>query len=492
MTDLSDDLPHSASIWSNVRLGPTFLIYFHIAVCCFSLIYVADIYTNLKVVMFDPNRLYAAVLNILPIALASVLFAFSRFSFGYVLGFYFYTMILGYLWLVAFSRFNYDHTLATISAFGSALAFLVPALLITSPIRQTYTLSVRALDNLLSIILIFAALIVAAGAFYNFRLIGIADIYSFRNELQFPTWLAYAMGATSSALLPFAFACFIARGQRWRAALALVLLLLFYPVTLTKLMLFAPVWLLLLTLLCRFFEARTSAVLSLFLPISAGVVLALLFKLGLLPYELIRNYFGAINFRMIAIPSSALDFYNDFFSTHDITLFCQISFLKPLAGCPYNDPLSIVMERTYKLGNFNASLFATEGIASVGQILAPISGLVCGLVIALGNRLSAGLPSRFILLSGGILPQIFLNVPLTTILLTNGAFILFLLWYVTPREIFEPDPSDDSQIDDGTRGRSTGPIACGPATLDGPNPADYQSWSSEVTVTRRGSRFLLH
>jgi hypothetical protein len=155
---------------------------------------------------------------------------------------------------------------------------------------------------------------------------------------------------------------------------------------------------------------------------------------------------------MIASPSSALDFYNDFFSTHDITLFCQISLFKPLAGCPYSDPLSIVMERAYQLGNFNASLFATEGIASVGQILAPFSGLACGLVIALGNRLSAGLPSRFILISGGILPQIFLNVPLTTTLLTNGAFILFLLWYVTPREIFKPDPSIDPQIDDGARG----------------------------------------
>jgi hypothetical protein len=217
-------------------------------------------------------------------------------------------------------------------------------------------------------------------------------------------------------------------------------------------MLFAPVWLMSLTLLSRFFEARTSAVLSLFVPLSIGVLLAFLSQSGLFPHELIRDYFGAINFRMIAIPSSALDFYNDFFWTHDVTLFCQISLFKALAGCPYSDPLSIVMERTYQLGNFNASLFATEGIASVGLILAPFSGLACGLVIALGNRLSAGLPARFVLVSGGILPQVFLNVPLTTTLLTNGAFILFLLWYVTPREIFEPDQSEYPQIDHGARG----------------------------------------
>ena len=362
---------------------------------------------------------------------------FAEFSFGYFLGFYFYTMILGYFWLVAFSRFNYDHALAAISAFGSALAFLVPALFITSPIRQRYTLSVRALENLLSFILIFAALIVAAGAFYNFRLVGVSDIYNFRDELQFPVWLAYAMGATSNALLPFAFACFVVRENRWRAAAVLLLLLLFYPITLTKLALFAPFWLLFLALLSRFLEARTAVVMSLFAPISAGVILAFLYKSGILPYGQMISYFGAVNFRMIAFPSSALDFYNDFFSTHDLTYFCQISFLKQFVDCPYTDPLAIVMANAYHLGNFNASLFATEGIASVGPALAPLSALACGLVIAVGNRLSAGLTPRFILISGAALPQVLLNVPLTIALLTNGAALLFLLWYVTPRTMFD-------------------------------------------------------
>jgi hypothetical protein len=95
------------------------------------------------------------------------------------------------------------------------------------------------------------------------------------------------------------------------------------------------------------------------------------------------------------------------------------------------------MSKAYQLGNLNASLFATEGIASVGLVLAPLAVLACGLVISLGNRLSSGLPSKFILLSGGVLTQNFLNVPLTTNLLTGGAAIVFLLWYVTPRAMFE-------------------------------------------------------
>jgi hypothetical protein len=140
---------------------------------------------------------------------------------------------------------------------------------------------------------------------------------------------------------------------------------------------------------------------------------------------------------MIAIPSSTLDYYSEFFSTHEPTYFCQISILKALANCAYNDPLSIIMARVYNVGNLNGSLFTTEGVASVGLTFAPISAFACGLVIALGNRVSSRLPPRFILISGAMLPQIFLNVPLTTTLLTNGAGVLFLLWYLVPSKMFE-------------------------------------------------------
>jgi hypothetical protein len=132
-----------------------------------------------------------------------------------------------------------------------------------------------------------------------------------------------------------------------------------------------------------------------------------------------------------------MDIYNEYFARHDPTHFCQISVLKPFVSCALEYPLGVEMQNNYALGNFNASLFATEGVASVGMMLAPLSVFVCGLIIALGNRLSSGLPARFILLSGALLPQILLNVPLSTVLLTHGLSILFLLWYITPRTIFE-------------------------------------------------------
>ncbi|MGB9115400.1 hypothetical protein [Bradyrhizobium sp.] len=436
MTASVEDATNS-STRTRAWLELTSLISLHIFICCLSLVYVTKFYTYLQIVAFDKTHLYAAVLNVALFAVVSLLFAFSRFSFGYFLGFYFYTMILGYLWIVDFSKFAYDHTLASVSAFASALAFFGPALFITSPIRQRAILSARALDGLLYLILILAATIIATGALYNFRLVAITDIYNFRDQLQFPAWLRYAIGVTSNALLPFAFACFVARRNRWRAAAALLLLLLFYPITLTKLAIFAPFWLLFLVLLSKFLETRTTAVLSLLLPLLIGVILVLLVNFGAIPYALFISYFGTINFRMIALPSIALDIYTDFFSTHDLTHFCQIQVLKPLINCPYSDYLSIIMEKNYHLGNLNASLFATEGIASVGPLMAPLVAFICGLIIAVANRLSAGLPARFILLSAGLLPQILLNVPLATTLLSNGGAILFLLWYVTPRKMFE-------------------------------------------------------
>jgi hypothetical protein len=101
----------------------------------------------------------------------------------------------------------------------------------------------------------------------------------------------------------------------------------------------------------------------------------------------------------------------------------------------------VVMAKTYGFGNTNASLFATEGTASVGTLLAPLPVFVCGLVIALANRLSADLPPRLVLISGSVVAQVLLNVPLTTTLLSHGAALLLLLWYLAPRTMFDAAPS---------------------------------------------------
>jgi hypothetical protein len=426
-------------------LGLAFLICFHLVICCASLVYTSyfkfpDYFTAATFhIFYDPARFYVAAVVAALFAVVASLFVFARFSFGYLVGFYLYSMLLSYLWLNCFSNLDYDHRVAGLSAAVSAVAFLLPALLISSPIRQTYFLSARMLDLLSGLILILAVATIAIGAIYNFRFVALEEIYEFRDKLEFPTIINYLTGITSSAMLPFAFAVFVARKNYWLAGAVLLLLLSFYPITLSKIVFFTPAWLVAVTLLSRVFRSRTTVVLSLMLPILAGVLIVL--SKTDAPFQFLagERYFHTVNFRILGIPASAMDVYSDFFSKHELTYFCQMSVLKPFVACPYHDQLSIVMERAYKLGNFNASLFATEGIASVGLLFAPLAAFACGLVVALGNRLSAGLPARFILISGAVIPQVLLNVPLSVALLTHGLVILFLLWYITPRTIFEQD-----------------------------------------------------
>jgi hypothetical protein len=413
-----------------------FLNWLLIAACCASLFFVAQHYSDYYI-SFRPAGLLGAIVLIVAFAIASLLFAFAGDNFGYIVGFYSYVMITGYLWLNHFSELIYNHRLAALSAAASAISFLLPALFVSSPLRRIYTLSSSALDRLLTLILLLGLATVLLGASYNFKLVSIENIYTYRSGLGFPAILNYVIGLTSSALLPFAFACFVGRGDIWRAGAVLVLLLLFYPVTLSKLALFTPFWLIAMLLLSRYFSFKLSVTLSLLLPISAGILLVVLFQLEILPYSVTIPFFGLVNFRMIAVPSLAMDYYNNFFFTHPVTHFCQIRLLKPLVSCPYQDQLANVIYNAFGIGGqFNASLFATEGIASVGPLFAPVTAFAAGLVIALGNRLSAGLKPQFILISGAVLAQVLLNVPLTTVLLTHGASVLFVLWYITPRDAF--------------------------------------------------------
>jgi hypothetical protein len=415
------------------------LLCLHVAACCVSLIHVSYYYGGYHVLTYNPAQIFPALLAIAPVAALALIFAWAPFSFGYFLGFGFYTMIFGYVLLARFSSLDYDHTLGSVSAALSLLLFLMPALFIAAPVKQWFRLSRAGLEVVLALVLAVSLLVVVIGSFLNFRLVGLADIYVFRGQVEFPALLRYAIGNLVFALLPFAFACYLALGKPWQAVAALVLTGLFYPITLTKMALFAPAWLVFLALLGRSLPPRVAVILSLLMPVAIGVALLPLLDAGALSYDHFIGYFGTINFRMIAMPSIALDIYSDFFSRHELTHFCQIQVLKLFVSCPYSEYLSVIMSRTYNLGAVNASLFATEGVASLGLKGAPLAALACGLAIALVNGMSRGLPPRFILVSAGVLSQIMMNVPFSTSVLTNGAAVLFLLWYVMPRDIFASD-----------------------------------------------------
>ena len=138
------------------RIGLALLMCSYIVVCCASF-RMAYPYYREYYILYDGARLPHAIAAVTAFAAITPLFVFARFSFGYFSGFYFYSMVVGYLWLNCFSKFQYNHTAAGVSAAVSALAFLLPALLITSPIRRPYVMSERAFERLTVLIVLFCA-----------------------------------------------------------------------------------------------------------------------------------------------------------------------------------------------------------------------------------------------------------------------------------------------------------------------------------------------
>lgn len=427
--------PGSANeVWS-VRPILVILIALSIAVFCASGISVSKLYPGYQIA-YDSAPLAPALVAVAMFAPVFLLFVVAEFSIGYFVGFYFCSMVLGYLWLTFFSLRTYDHETARLSAAASAIVFLLPALFLRSPLPRIRQLSVKSFDRVLLVLFLVCAATVAVGAAYNFRFVSPDDASTLRTD-ALPTSVNYLIGIASGSLLPFLFAYCVARNAFWRAGAVVMLMLLYYPIAVSKMAFFAPAWLIVLAVLARFIEARVVVVLSLLLPVVAGVLLLTLLDGGGPVIRFADAYHFIVNFRMLAVPSLALDLYNEFFASHELTHFCQIRLLKPVIGCPYQDQLGVVMLKYFPGGGtYNASLFATEGIASVGVLYAPITVFFCGLVIAFGNRSSAGLPTSFVLVSGAMLVQNLLNVPLSTALLTHGGALLFLLWYLMPREAF--------------------------------------------------------
>jgi len=360
------------------------------------------------------------------------LFLRARFSFGYLVGFSFYGMITGFVWLTYFSGLEYDHVRARLSAIASLLTFLLPVLFVTAPLKRRIAISPQTMNRILLLMLGFAAVVLAWNGRYGIALVGIHEAETLRATFTRPALLNYITGSVIGALLPFAFAYFALQRRYHLAAVCIVLIVSFYPALLNKTVLFGAVWLPFLFFMFRMFEPKRAAIFSLLLPTAFCLVLYTAAP-NAGPVRFFADYaFGYANVRMLAIPSIAMNYYSDFFSSSPRTYFCQIHLVRLLVDCPYAGQLGPIFAERYHAGNLNASLFATEGIASVGPLWAPISTLLGGLILSVGNRVSARLPPPLIATSAGLVMQALLNVPLSVALLSNGLLALLLLWYITP------------------------------------------------------------
>jgi hypothetical protein len=413
------------------------LLVLHLVASCISLASVAYFWPG-HAIDIDREHLVNAIIGT-SFALAFVpLLVLAPFSFGYLTGFGFFTTMAGYVWISYFSEFHYDHALARLSIYLSLATFMLPVLFLSVPLPRVVVLGPKAMMRLSCALLLLSIAVLMCNAAYGVTFVGVEAAGELRNSLLHPLWLRYATGATTGAVLPFAFGYFTVRRQPYLALCSLLLLACFYPVLLTKSALLAPLWLLFLLVLFAAFDPRHATILTTLLPMMTGLVLISLGRV-LDPVRHIADLVhGFVSFRMLATPSSAIDVYFDFFNSHPLTHFCQVNLVRVLFGCSYQE-LGIVFANHYHLGNFNASLFGTEGIASVGPVWLPLSTFCCGLLLSIGNSLSRLPPVLVAVSSGAVIQQGLLNAPLSITLLSNGLLALFLLWYIAPE--FESIPA---------------------------------------------------
>jgi hypothetical protein len=394
-----------------------------------------------------PENFWSAAPGMLVLASFIPLLLMPRFNFGFLVGVSFYGIITGFVWITYFSQSNYDYARVRWSAVASLLLFLLPLLFQNARLPQSSNLSPRAIDRLVVLLLCVASAVLAWNCYYGIAFVGIQEAEPLRNAFVRPAALNYLTGSVVGAMLPFAFAYFAWQRRYALAAVAILLIASFYPTLLNKTVLLAVVWLPFLFFLFRAFDPKRATVLALLIPTTTGLLLYALLPPDSLPGHLAKYLFGYANVRMLAVPSIAMDRYSEFFASHELTYFCQVGIVRAIKGCPYAYQLGAVLEAHYHLGNLNASLFATEGIASVGPTWAPLSALFCGLIVSLGNNVSARLPPPLIAASAGLVVQALLNVPLSASLLSNGFFVLLLLWFVTPRPLPDAAISDRAPAD---------------------------------------------
>jgi len=127
-------------------------------------------------------------------------------------------------------------------------------------------------------------------------------------------------------LLPFLFACFRYAQKLLEVGRDPVLLLFLLSGCHEQDRLAGAGWLVFVLLLSRVFEPKLPSSSHLLGPIFVGVLLFVLFKYEVIPYEAAIPYFEVVNFRMVAVPSSAIDVYNDFFQSMTLPIFARSRF----------------------------------------------------------------------------------------------------------------------------------------------------------------------
>ncbi|RDI12183.1 hypothetical protein DEU42_104117 [Flavobacterium sp. AG291] len=259
----------------------------------------------------------------------------------------------------------------------------------------------------------------------SLRLVSFADVYDLRSsndELGGNFFTAYLSSWLSNAFIPLTFVYGLFASKRLYVWVATFACLVIYMATAGKSVILFPLFMYGLYQILKRVNLNGS-----FFAIGAALIGIMLFTLLID----LNVFIGAV-FWMRTLGNGGLlaNYYYQFFSENPTTYYSHINFVNAIThSYPYGDvPLGRVIGLEYwGETNSNASFWATDGIAAMGEIGILFSSVILFFIFIFFNRVSKGYNKVFLILV--LVPFInsLLNMSLFTSMLTGGGFVIFLV-----------------------------------------------------------------
>jgi hypothetical protein len=133
----------------------------------------------------------------------------------------------------------------------------------------------------------------------------------------------------------------------------------------------------------------------------------------------------------LALPGALTGVYAEFFTFSPLTYFSQMNVVNRFVEYPYNEALGQVIGRYLNNGeagmNANASMWATDGISSIGPIGIVLMGFIVAVALVFANRI---VPYSKLPFAAIVSTTFIMNIGESgffTNMITGGGFLLVLL-----------------------------------------------------------------
>lgn len=287
------------------------------------------------------------------------------------------------------------------------------------PSVKSVTISYRL--TLFLILLVLIPFIYSFGFYFDFKNILLEDVFKTRDffDENTSTSINYLYNWLVKAILPVLFIYFLIHQKYAFASIALLILLYLYIISGNKIVYITA-------FVMVFFFFAGSDYLSKIKYFAIGLIVALLL-IPVADFYVLDNHSlkGTFVMRMLFLPSHLNYYYFDFFEGIPLH-YAESSFFKMFATYPYDKPVGFVISQAYFK---TLSMNANNGIISDGFMNLGYMGVAINIILVCGIFLffnSVNPDSRYL----GVfflMIFLFLSVPMLSMFVTSGLWIIILL-----------------------------------------------------------------